>query len=46
MSVRRVLAAGTAATVLAVAVTGGAASASAATPARSTARVLQRGLDA
>lgn len=45
MSVRRILAAGTAATVLTVAVTGGAASAAAATPDRSTAHVLQHGLD-
>jgi D-alanyl-D-alanine carboxypeptidase len=45
MNVRRVLAAGTAATVLAVAVTGGAASAAAPAPDRSTAVVLGSGLD-
>jgi D-alanyl-D-alanine carboxypeptidase len=45
MNVRRVLAAGTAATVLAVAVTGGAASAAAPAPDRSTAVVLRSGLD-
>ena len=45
MYMRRVLAAGTAATVLAVAVAGGAASAAPATPDRSTAAVLRQGLD-
>lgn len=45
MYLRRVLAAGTAATVLAVAVTGGVASAAPAAPDRSTAGVLRQGLD-
>ena len=45
MYMRRVLAAGTAATVLAVAVTGGVASAAPAAPDRSTAGVLRQGLD-
>ncbi len=45
MRARKVVAAGMAATVLAVAVTGGTASAATAAPERSTAGVLQHGLD-